>query len=74
MTAAFIAAQVRSGERTALEVIEESLDAAMRLDPLLHFVDRGACKCRAQRDRKLEYVILFGKTTLTEVYTKPPTV
>ena len=39
MTAASIAAQVRSGERTALEVIDQALEAALRLDPLLHFVD-----------------------------------
>ncbi|MEI8408685.1 MULTISPECIES: amidase [unclassified Kribbella] len=38
-TAAAIAAQVRSGERTAVEVVEEALDAAARLDPVLHFVD-----------------------------------
>jgi Asp-tRNA(Asn)/Glu-tRNA(Gln) amidotransferase A subunit family amidase len=39
VTAASIAAQVRSGERTALEVIDQALEAALRLDPLLHFVD-----------------------------------
>ncbi|WP_350276537.1 amidase [Kribbella sp. HUAS MG21] len=38
-TAREIAAQVRSGARTALEVVEQALDAAWRLDPVLHFLD-----------------------------------
>jgi len=38
-TAAAIAEQVRSGRRTASEVVEETLDAVARLDPILHFVE-----------------------------------
>jgi len=38
-TAAGIARQVRCGGRTALSVVEEALDAALRLDPVLHFID-----------------------------------
>jgi amidase len=38
-TAAEIARQVRCGARAALDVIEEALDAALRLDPVLHFID-----------------------------------
>jgi Asp-tRNA(Asn)/Glu-tRNA(Gln) amidotransferase A subunit family amidase len=39
MTARETAASVRSGSVTALEVVEAALDAARRLDPLLHFVE-----------------------------------
>ena len=39
MTARAIAEQVRSGSMTALEVVERALDAARRLDPVLHFLD-----------------------------------
>ncbi|MEV6268919.1 amidase [Kribbella sp. NPDC051936] len=39
MTARETAASVRSGNVTALEVVEAALDAARRLDPLLHFVE-----------------------------------
>ncbi|NIK59935.1 amidase family protein [Kribbella shirazensis] len=39
MTARAIAEQVRSGSMTALEVVEQALDAARRLDPVLHFLD-----------------------------------
>ena len=39
VTAASIAAEVRSGTRTALEVVDEALDAARRLDPVLHFLE-----------------------------------
>ena len=53
MTAASIAAQVRSGERTALEVIDQALEAALRLDPLLHFVDElDVVGARAAAERR----------------------
>jgi Asp-tRNA(Asn)/Glu-tRNA(Gln) amidotransferase A subunit family amidase len=39
LTALEIAAQVRSGRRSAIEVVEEALQACVRLDPLLHFID-----------------------------------
>jgi amidase len=38
LTAADLAAQVRSGTRSAIEVVEEALQACVRLDPLLHFL------------------------------------
>lgn len=37
--AAAIAAEVRSGARSAVEVVEQALDAARRLDPVLHFLE-----------------------------------
>ncbi|MFD7159969.1 amidase [Kribbella sp. NPDC059898] len=38
-TALRTAELVRSGELTAMEVVEEALDAACRLDPVLHFLE-----------------------------------
>ena len=38
-TAREIAHRVRSGTVTAVDVVEEALDAAIRLDPVLHFLD-----------------------------------
>ncbi|TDW93519.1 aspartyl-tRNA(Asn)/glutamyl-tRNA(Gln) amidotransferase subunit A [Kribbella pratensis] len=47
-TARGIAERVRSGAVTAVEVVEEAVDAARRLDPVLHFLDEldvdGACR------------------------------
>ncbi len=54
-TAAGIAEQVRSGVRAAVDVVEEALDAAARLDPLLHFIEEldpvGAREAARRLDR-----------------------
>lgn len=39
LSAVGIAADVRQGRRSASEVVEEALEAARRLDPVLHFLD-----------------------------------
>ncbi|WP_051796988.1 amidase family protein [Catenuloplanes japonicus] len=39
MTALEIADHIHSGVRSALSTVEEALDAAVRLDPVLHFLD-----------------------------------
>jgi aspartyl-tRNA(Asn)/glutamyl-tRNA(Gln) amidotransferase subunit A len=39
MTAREIAERVRSGSASAVEVVQAALDAARRLDPVLHFLD-----------------------------------
>lgn len=38
MSALEVASQVRAGVRSAVEVVEEALQACVRLDPLLHFL------------------------------------
>lgn len=54
VSARLIAECVRSGAVTALEVVEQALDAARRLDPVLHFVDEldpdGACAAAERVD------------------------
>ncbi|MEV5967458.1 amidase [Kribbella sp. NPDC051952] len=50
--AAAIVADVYSGARTAVEVVEAALDAARRLDPVLHFLeefDPGGARAAAER-------------------------
>ncbi len=52
MTARSIAADVRLFTTTALEVVETALDAAQRLDPVLHFLDEldvAGARAAAQR-------------------------
>jgi aspartyl-tRNA(Asn)/glutamyl-tRNA(Gln) amidotransferase subunit A len=52
VTARSLAAEVRTGARTALDAIEEALDAAQRLDPILHFLeelDVAGARAAAQR-------------------------
>ncbi|GAB7039675.1 MULTISPECIES: amidase [Catenuloplanes] len=47
-----LGAQVRAGIRTAAEVVEEALDAAARLDPVLHFLaslDAAGARAAAAR-------------------------
>ncbi|MFG1908565.1 amidase [Kribbella sp. NPDC048928] len=54
MSARLIAERVRSGAVTPLEVVEQALDAARRLDPVLHFVEEldaeGARRAAQQVD------------------------
>jgi amidase len=49
-----LAEQVRSGVRAALDVVEEALDAASRLDPVLHFLDRLDASAARETARRLE--------------------
>lgn len=71
-TAARIAEQVRSGVRTAVDVVEQALDAAARLDPLLHFIEEldpvGARHAAARLDRDGP---LVGVPFLVKVRTPP---
>jgi amidase len=55
VTAREIAEQVRSGARSATDVVREALDAVARLDPVLHFIDEldpdRALAAAAEADR-----------------------
>jgi amidase len=71
-TAARIAQQVSSGARTALDVVEEALDAAARLDPLLHFVDELDPVGAREAARRLDHDgPLAGVPILVKVRTPP---
>ena len=54
--AARLAARVRAGERDPVDIVEEALDAARRLDPVLHFLERldadGARAAARRVDRR----------------------
>lgn len=66
-TAARTATQVRSDMRSPSDVAEEALDAARRLDPVLHFVDEleavtaREMALRLESDRPLAGVPLLLK-------------
>lgn len=72
MTARSIAAQVRSGTTTALKVIEAALDAAQRLDPVLHFLDElDVAGARAAAERLEPSGPLAGVPFLVKSRTPP---
>ena len=72
MTARETAASVRSGSVTALEVVEAALDAARRLDPLLHFVEElDAERARRAAERLEPTGALAGVPFLIKARTPP---
>ncbi|TDD59914.1 amidase, partial [Kribbella antibiotica] len=72
LTAEAIAAGVRAGSLTAVEVVEEALDAARRLDPVLHFLEEldGDRALRLAREVDPEGV-LAGVPFLVKARTPP---
>ncbi|MFF0341186.1 amidase [Kribbella sp. NPDC004875] len=72
MTARGIAARVRSGSSSAVEVVEAALDAARRLDPVLHFLDElDADGARAAAERLEPSGALAGVPFLIKSRTPP---
>ncbi|GAB7045989.1 amidase family protein [Catenuloplanes indicus] len=70
--AAALAARVRAGVRTATEVVEEALDAAARLDPVLHFLaSLDAAGARAAAARLVPTGPLAGVPFLIKSGTSP---
>ncbi|MEV0790495.1 amidase [Kribbella sp. NPDC050459] len=72
MTARETAASVRSGSVAALEVVEAALDAARRLDPLLHFVEELDAEGARRAAERLEPTgALAGVPFLIKARTPP---
>lgn len=72
LTAIEIAHGVRSGDVSAVEVIEEAIAAAERLDPVLHFLDElDAAGARAAAERLEPSGLLAGVPFLIKSRTPP---